>query len=125
MEFSGSDITISGGSSGQMIHFGGIHYWDGEGSNGGKTKPKAFYAHSMTDSLIENLNVMNTPVQFMSIDNANNLRVNNVTLNNSAGNANGIGHNTDGFDIGESTGVYITRSHHLEPGRLHGHQQRL
>lgn len=102
---SGTGITVKG-ASGAVIDFGGASWWDGEGSNGGKTKPKAFYAHDLTNSVIENLSVKNTPVQFMSINGASNLQVNDVTMDNSAGTAEG--HNTDAFDIGSSTGVYIT-----------------
>lgn len=104
---SGTDITVKG-ASGHVIDGNGADWWDGEGSNGGKTKPKMFYAHSLTDSTIENLNVLNTPVQFMSIDGATNLNVINVIQNNAAGNTNSLGHNTDAFDIGSSTGVYIS-----------------
>lgn len=48
-------------------------YWDGEGSNGGKTKPKFFQAHSLTDSLIEQLPILNPPLQVFSIYGASNL----------------------------------------------------
>lgn len=106
VSFSGSDIIIGGGSD-HLIDFGGAQWWDGEGSNGGKTKPKAFYAHDLKDSTISGLNVQNTPVQFMSIDGATNLYVKGVTMDNSAGDAGG-GHNTDAFDVGSSTGVYIS-----------------
>lgn len=50
-------------------------YWDGEGSNGGKTKPKFFQAHDLTDSLIETLTILNPPVQVFSIDGASNLEL--------------------------------------------------
>jgi len=106
VSFSGTDITIEG-VSGSLIDFRGASWWDGEGSNGGKTKPKAFYAHKLIDSTISGLNVKNTPVQFMSIDGAENLKVKGVTMDNSAGDSGG-GHNTDAFDIGSSTGVYIS-----------------
>ncbi|GAM85792.1 hypothetical protein ANO11243_038000 [Dothideomycetidae sp. 11243] len=102
---SGTDITVTGDSS-HMIDFGGEQYWDGKGSNGGKTKPKAFFAHSLTDSTISDLNVKNTPVQFMSINGANQLYIKNVNFDNSAGAS--LGHNTDAFDVGSSTGVYIS-----------------
>jgi len=105
---SGTGITVQG-ATGAVIDFGGAAWWDGQGSNGGKTKPKAFYAHSLNNSKIQNLNVKNTPVQFMSIDGANNLHVTNVEMDNSAGDAGG-GHNTDAFDVGSSTGVYISRA---------------
>ncbi|KAF2154988.1 glycoside hydrolase family 28 protein [Myriangium duriaei CBS 260.36] len=107
VSFSGSSITITG-ASGHVIDFGGSAYWDGKGSNGGKTKPKSFYAHSLKDSTISGLNVKNTPVQFMSINGASNLNVKNVIFDNSAGDAGALGHNTDAFDIGSSTGVHIS-----------------
>ncbi len=61
----------------------------------------------MTDSSINGLNVKNTPVQGFSINSVTNLDVYNVTIDNSAGDSGG-GHNTDAFDVGSSTGVYIS-----------------
>ena len=81
--------------------------WDGEGSNGGKTKPKFFYAHSLTTSSITGINIKNSPVQVFSVDGASTLNLTNITIDNSAGDTEG-GHNTDAFDIGDSTGVTIT-----------------
>jgi hypothetical protein len=48
---SGTDITVTG-ASGAYLNGNGADWWDGEGSNGGKTKPKFFYAHSMISSTI-------------------------------------------------------------------------
>ncbi|EME46541.1 glycoside hydrolase family 28 protein [Dothistroma septosporum NZE10] len=112
ISFSGTDITITG-ASGHVIDGNGSEWWDGEGSNSGKTKPKFFYAHMLIDSTIEGLNIKNYPVQCFSINGAKNLSVKDVTLDNSAGdklNSDGdaLGHNTDAFDIGSSTGVYIS-----------------
>lgn len=36
---SGTDITVTG-ASGSVLDGGGARWWDGEGTNGGKTKPK-------------------------------------------------------------------------------------
>jgi len=102
---SGTDITVTG-ASGHVINGNGAKWWDGQGSNGGVTKPKMFYAHNLIDSTIENLNIENTPVQFMSIDGCTNLHVTDVTHNNAAGAS--LGHNTDAFDVGDSTSVYIS-----------------
>jgi len=55
-------ITITG-ASGHLIDGGGARWWDGQGSNGGKTKPKFFAAHKMTNAKISNLSIKNTPVQ--------------------------------------------------------------
>jgi polygalacturonase len=77
-------------------------------SNGGKTKPKFFYAHSLKSSTISNLNVKNTPVQGFSINTATNLTLTGITIDNSAGDTYSLGHNTDAFDIGSSTGITIS-----------------
>ncbi|GKT44846.1 endopolygalacturonase 1 [Colletotrichum spaethianum] len=106
ISFSGSNILIDG-ASGSSIDCQGQRWWDGKGGNGGKTKPKFFYAHSLKNSNIKNLNVLNTPVQAFSINSATNLGVYGINLDNSLGDSKG-GHNTDAFDVGSSTGVYIS-----------------
>ena len=106
MQIEGSGIKISG-ASGATLNADGSRWWDGEGGSGGKTKPKFFAAHDLTDSSISNLKIQNTPVQAISIDNANSLALTDVTIDNSAGDSGGA-KNTDGFDIGDSTGVTIT-----------------
>lgn len=95
------------GASGAYLNPDGARWWDGEGSNGGKTKPKFFYAHDLTDSTITNLHIQNTPVQAVSINGCDGLTITDMTIDNSAGDTEG-GHNTDGFDIGSSTNVVIT-----------------
>ncbi|KAB2581238.1 putative extracellular protein [Lasiodiplodia theobromae] len=112
VSFSGTGITITG-ASGHVLDGNGAKWWDGEGSNGGKTKPKFFYAHKLISSTIKGLNIKNTPVQCMSINGAEELYVQDVTIDNSDGdetNSDGdaLGHNTDAFDVGSSTGVYIS-----------------
>jgi galacturan 1,4-alpha-galacturonidase len=104
---SGTDITVTG-ASGNVIDGGGARWWDGKGTNGGKTKPKFFYAHSLTTSSITGLNFKNSPVQLMSINSATTLAVTNIKMDNSAGDTDELGHNTDAFDVGSSTGVTIT-----------------
>ncbi|KAJ5648974.1 uncharacterized protein N7484_002697 [Penicillium longicatenatum] len=103
---SGTDITVKG-SSGAILNGDGSRWWDGKGTNGGKTKPKFFYAHKMINSKIEDIYIKNSPVQVFSINGASELTMSGITVNNSDGDDNG-GHNTDAFDIGDSTGVYIT-----------------
>ncbi|KAJ5776376.1 uncharacterized protein N7511_001387 [Penicillium nucicola] len=103
---SGTSITVKG-ASGAVLNGDGARWWDGKGTNGGKTKPKFFYAHSLTSSTIENIYIKNSPVQVFSINGANDLTLSGVTIDNAAGDAGG-GHNTDAFDVGSSTGVYIT-----------------
>ncbi|EAW24760.1 glycoside hydrolase family 28 protein [Aspergillus fischeri NRRL 181] len=104
IRFGGKDITVKQ-NSGAVIDGEGSRWWDGEGTNGGKTKPKFMYAHSLEDSTITGLSIKNTPVQAISVQ-ATNLYLIDITIDNSDGDDNG-GHNTDGFDISESTGVYI------------------
>jgi len=105
ISFSGTDITIKG-ASGNVLDGEGSKWWDGKGSNGGKTKPKFFYAHSLKSSSISDLNIQNTPVQCFSINSATDLTLTDITIDNSAGDSEG--HNTDAFDIGSSTGITIS-----------------
>ncbi|KAH8647375.1 BcPG4, endopolygalacturonase 4 [Xylariales sp. PMI_506] len=103
---SGTNIKVAGESSGTSILDGqGASYWDGDGSSGGKTKPKFFQAHDLTDSLIETLTILNPPVQVFSINGASNLELAYITIDASAGDS--LGKNTDGFDVGESSDVTI------------------
>jgi len=51
--------------------------------------------------------VKNSPVQVFSINEAKNLQVNDVTVNNKDGDSNG-GHNTDAFDVGDSSQITIS-----------------
>ncbi|KAB8208123.1 glycosyl hydrolases family 28-domain-containing protein [Aspergillus parasiticus] len=109
-EWEGPLISVSGTNikvqqaSGAKIDGDGSRWWDGEGGNGGKTKPKFFYAHKLDSSSITGLQIYNTPVQGFSIQ-SDNLNITDVTIDNSAGTAEG--HNTDAFDIGSSTYINI------------------
>lgn len=105
---SGTDITVTG-TSDHLLDGGGSSWWDGEGTNGGKTKPKFFYAHKMIDSSISGLNIKNTPVQCFSINGADTLNLDSITIDNSDGDSEG-GHNTDAFDVGESDNIAITNA---------------
>jgi polygalacturonase len=106
---SGTQITVKG-AAGHLIDAGGPQWWDGQGSNGGKTKPKFFYAHSMKQSTISGLNVKNTPVQGFSVNSATDLTLDHITIDNSAGDTENGGHNTDAFDVGSSTGITISNA---------------
>ncbi|KAJ5690768.1 polygalacturonase [Penicillium macrosclerotiorum] len=106
LQIKGNDITIKG-ASGAKLNPDGARWWDSEGSNGGKTKPKFFAAHSLTSSTITDLYIENTPVQAVSINGCDGLTITDMTIDNSDGDSNG-GHNTDGFDIGSSSNVVIT-----------------
>jgi len=105
---SGENIVVSG-NSGHTLNGNGAKWWDGEGTNGGKTKPKFFYAHSLTGtSSITGLNILNTPVQCFSVNSATGLTISDVTIDNSAGDTDELGHNTDAFDVGSSTDITIS-----------------
>jgi polygalacturonase len=114
-EWSGPLLSISGqnivvtGNSGHKLNGNGAKWWDGQGSNGGKTKPKFFYAHGLTGtSSITGLNILNTPVQAVSVNGASGLTIASMTIDNSAGDSGALGHNTDAFDVGSSTDVTIS-----------------
>ncbi|KAF2020427.1 glycoside hydrolase family 28 protein [Aaosphaeria arxii CBS 175.79] len=106
---SGTKITVKG-ASGHTIDGNGPKWWDGKGGNGGKTKPKFFAAHSLKQSTISYLNVLNTPVQGFSISSATDLTLDHITIDNSAGDVTNGGHNTDAFDVGNSDGVTISNA---------------
>ncbi|KAH3688683.1 hypothetical protein WICPIJ_000330 [Wickerhamomyces pijperi] len=108
---SGKAITVTG-ATGNVIDGNGAKYWDGKGSNtGGSVKPKFFSAHSLTgNSVISYLNIKNSPVQMMSIYQSSYLTVEHINYDNSAGDVNSLGHNTDAFDIGASDHITIENS---------------
>lgn len=102
---SGNSITIEG-APGHVIDCQGDRWWDNKGTNGGKKKPRFFSANNVHSSTIKSLNVLNAPVQAFSITSASNLKIYDITVDDSAGNTHG-GHNTDGINISGSTGVHI------------------
>lgn len=69
------------------------------------SKPKFFQAHDITNGLIEQVTILNPPVQVFSIDGCTNTEFAYITIDGSAGDS--LGKNTDGFDIGSSTGITI------------------
>jgi len=110
VSISGTDITITA-ASGAYFNGQGSRWWDGQGSNGGVTKPTFFYAHNLIDSSITGLYFQDSPVQVMSIDDSTSLTITDVTVNNANGNTGNTATaatNTDAFDIGSSTGITIT-----------------
>ncbi|KAF8918117.1 endopolygalacturonase 1 precursor [Mucidula mucida] len=117
-QIDGSDITFDGG--GHTFDGQGAEYWDGQGSNGGVTKPQ-FLKIKMSGTF-KNLEVLNSPRHVFSMAAMmlpslslptflNNLRV-GVTIDDTAGNTlnddgDKLGHNTDCFDV-SATDVTIT-----------------
>ncbi|KAK7423649.1 hypothetical protein QQX98_000839 [Neonectria punicea] len=106
LRISGQTITVDG--AGATLNAEGSRWWDGKGTDG-KVKPKFFYAHGLTTSTINGLHILNTPLMAVSISDVNGLNINDMTIDNSAGDSAG-GHNTDGFDIGDSSSVTITNA---------------
>ncbi|KAF2660420.1 glycoside hydrolase family 28 protein [Lophiostoma macrostomum CBS 122681] len=105
LQIGGKNITIKG-SPGAILNPDGARWWDGEGDNG-KAKPKFFAAHNLIDSTITSLSIKNTPRQAVSIGGCRNLTITDMTIDNSAGDAGSLGHNTDAFDIGTSSNIVI------------------
>ncbi|OCL14391.1 glycoside hydrolase family 28 protein [Glonium stellatum] len=118
IEIGGTDITVTSEPD-AVIDGNGQSWWDGLGSNGGIAKPNHFVTLNKVHgtSVIKNLYIQNYPVHCFSISNCVNLTIENITLNNEAGNppnnhSNGLAaaHNTDGFDISSSTNVVLKDS---------------
>ncbi|CUS15290.1 unnamed protein product [Tuber aestivum] len=103
----GTNIKVVG-ASGSVLDGDGARWWDTKGGNGGKKKPKFFAAHGLKSSSITGLTLKNTPVQAFSISGVSDLTVSGITLDNKDGDAGGLGHNTDAFDVGSSDNVIIT-----------------
>lgn len=103
---SGTEVTVTD-ATGSVLDGGGANHCDGLGSNGGQTKPKFFYAHSLTTSAIQNVKIINMPAQVNSVDGANAAVMNDLIIDVSAGDAGNLGHNTDAFDVRDSSGVCI------------------
>lgn len=105
IKVSGDTITVKQ-TANAKIDCAGSRWWDTKGSNGGKKKPKFFAAHGLKNSNIEGLKVYNTPVQAFSISSCQKVTLKNILLDNKAGDSQG-GHNTDAFDVGNSSDVTI------------------
>ncbi|KAJ3770001.1 glycoside hydrolase [Lentinula raphanica] len=99
MEITGNDITCGHDLNGQ-----GTLYWDGEGINGGVTKPDPLLRINMGGTFSD-VQVVNSPGRAVAIGGSS-LTVSGVIVNNAAGTApnslsggDPAGANTDGFDV--------------------------
>jgi polygalacturonase len=106
VSISGSNLTITG-APGSVLNGEGARYWDGLGGNGGAVKPKFLALHKITHSVVSNISIKNPPVHTVSISNSHHLQVKGMLIDAHDGNTQG-GHNTDGFDVGESQFISIT-----------------
>ncbi|KAJ3110491.1 hypothetical protein HK100_003018 [Physocladia obscura] len=108
LTISGTSISFKSDSSNPGILYGnGQLYWDGEGANGGVNKPK-FIAISTTKSTFHGIKVVNSPIHCFSIGGNSNL-LDSITFDNSAGDTDSLGHNTDAFDV-SATDITIQNS---------------
>ncbi|KAK6355556.1 hypothetical protein TWF696_004655 [Orbilia brochopaga] len=111
-EWEGSLVSISGnkitvkGDPGSVLDGQGALYWDGQGGSGGKTKPKFFKANNLVDSVLDGITILNAPKNSFSLNRVTNLVVKNIVIDDKAGTA--LGKNTDGFNINNADGVFIT-----------------
>ena len=97
----GANILITGKGT---LDGQGREYWDGQGVNGGSTKP-LFFDVQLQSSIVQQITLLNSPQHAFNIQ-CNDTQFINVTVNSKDGDFLG-GHNTDGIDIGNSTGVLL------------------
>ncbi|TFY67283.1 hypothetical protein EVJ58_g1725 [Rhodofomes roseus] len=105
----GTNVQFNG--NGMMFNGNGADYWDGLGTNGGKPKPHPFIAIEASGTF-ENFVAYNTPAQAIRVQPAADigpLIIDGVYVNNAAGDADELGHNTDGFDV-RGTDITIQNS---------------
>ncbi|CAH1102452.1 unnamed protein product [Psylliodes chrysocephalus] len=94
----GDNVTIKGAPD-SVLDGQGALYWDGQGGNGGKRKPK-FIRIIATNSNFEKINLINCPVHCVTISHSNNITIRHWNIDVSDGDKNNFtGHNTDGFDV--------------------------
>ncbi|KAF3904407.1 Polygalacturonase-3 [Orbilia brochopaga] len=111
-EWEGSLVSVSGnkitvkGESGSVLDGQGALYWDGQGGSGGKIKPKFFKANNLVDSTLDGITILNAPKNSFSLNRVTNLVVKNILIDDKAGAS--LGKNTDGFNINNADGVFIT-----------------
>ncbi|QRV87081.1 polygalacturonase [Ceratobasidium sp. AG-Ba] len=99
----GTNIIFNG--NGHTFDGNGPSYWDGQGGNGGVTKPHPMMKIKISGTYT-NVKVLNSPAHVYSVSNPAKLTMSKLTIDNSAGNAANnksggkpAGHNTDGFDV--------------------------
>ncbi|KZP09158.1 glycoside hydrolase family 28 protein [Athelia psychrophila] len=92
--------TFAFNGNGNTFNGQGASYWDGEGTNGGVTKPHPMLKIIKGGGTFKDVTVLNSPAQAVSVGNTATMVVSAVTIDNSAGTAKG--HNTDCFDVSAS-----------------------
>ncbi|KAI0795738.1 endo-polygalacturonase PG1 [Abortiporus biennis] len=101
-QVSGTGITFNG--NGHTFNGNGPFYWDGQGGNGGVTKPAPMMKIKISGTF-SNVKVLNSPARVYSVSNPAALTMSSLTIDNSLGDqpnsksdGKAAGHNTDGFD---------------------------
>ncbi|CUA76970.1 polygalacturonase [Rhizoctonia solani] len=101
-QVTGKSITFNG--NGHTFDGQGASYWDGQGGNGGVTKPHPMMKIKISGTYT-NVKVLNSPAHTYSVSNPAKLIMSKLTIDNSAGDkensksgGKAAGHNTDGFD---------------------------
>ncbi|KIO31155.1 carbohydrate-binding module family 1 protein [Tulasnella calospora MUT 4182] len=101
-QIAGTSVTFNG--NGHTFNGNGPSYWDGQGGNGGVTKPK--FMKIKNSGVFTNLKILNSPVHVFSVGGSGPLTISSITIDDSAGDAansasggDPAGHNTDGFDV--------------------------
>ncbi|KAJ7613024.1 polygalacturonase [Roridomyces roridus] len=100
LTFDTTNIVFNGGD--RNINGNGAMYWDGQGTNGGVAKPHPFVKFKGSGTF-EDVTVLNSPAQAISVGTTAATTISGITVDNSAGDAGALGHNTDGFDISASS----------------------
>ncbi|KAF5227774.1 hypothetical protein FANTH_14680 [Fusarium anthophilum] len=116
LHISGNNIVVNG--AGTTFDAQGSRWWDGKGI-AGSFKPKFIFHHGWTTSNFNNIYILNTPLIAVSIANRKGLNINSMTINNSAGDRFG-GHNTDRFDVSNSSALGVITIHQNYEGNLKG-----
>ncbi|KAI0705455.1 endo-polygalacturonase PG1 [Earliella scabrosa] len=101
-QVSGKQITFNG--NGHTFDGNGPSYWDGQGGNGGVTKPAPMMKIKISGTYT-NVKVKNSPARVYSVSNPDTLVMSQLTIDDSEGDQpnsksgkKAAGHNTDGFD---------------------------
>ncbi|KAJ3477207.1 hypothetical protein NLI96_g10623 [Meripilus lineatus] len=99
----GSTVNMLNGN-GHTFNGNGPFYWDGQGGNGGVTKPAPMMKIKISGTFT-NVKVLNSPARTYSVSNPAPLTMSKLTIDNSLGDkpnsasgSKAAGHNTDGFD---------------------------
>ncbi|KAG5876039.1 hypothetical protein JTB14_031566 [Gonioctena quinquepunctata] len=96
MHIQGNGIRVTG-TIGSKIDGEGLKYWDGKGGLG-TVKPVTLSIYS-NNAVFEGVHIVNCPERCTSLI-GDHLELNKWIIDCSAGDRNGLGRNTDGFDIG-------------------------